>query len=87
LGSCFSNFEQAFRRAREVYYYNQKNEPLAMGFISKSNKGTQEGMSALKEINERSLVHDYLKLSWFVEIVLKGSMCLILEFVLGMIIM
>jgi len=87
LGSCSSNFEQTSRRARDVYYYSQKNEPLASGSISKSNKGTQEGMSTLREINECSLVHDYLKLSWFVEIVLEGSMCLILAFVLAMIMM
>jgi hypothetical protein len=44
-------------------------------------------MFALRKINECSLVHDYLKLSWFVEIVLGGSMCLILAFVLAMIMM
>jgi hypothetical protein len=87
LGSCSSNFEDASGRVREVYYYNQKNEPLAMGSVSKSNKGTQEGMSTLRKINEHSLVHDYLKLSWFVEIVSQGSTCLIFAFVLAMIMM
>jgi hypothetical protein len=41
-------------------------------------------MSALKEINERSLVHHYLKLSWFVEIMFGGSVCLILALALAM---
>jgi hypothetical protein len=44
-------------------------------------------MSALKEINERSLVHDYLKLSWFVEIMLGGSVYLILALALAMTLM
>jgi hypothetical protein len=60
---------------------------LAVGSVSKSNKCTKEGMSALKEINERSLVHDYLKLSWFVEIMLEGSVCLILALALAMALM
>ncbi len=80
-------FEQALGRAREVYCCSQESEPLAMGSISKSDKGTQEGTSALREINERSLVHDYLKLSWFVEIVLGGSVCLILALALAMTLM
>ncbi len=50
-GSCSSSFEQASGRAREVYCCSQENEPLAVGSVSKSNKCTQEGMSALKEIN------------------------------------
>jgi hypothetical protein len=58
-----------------------------MGSVSKSDKGTQEGTSALREINERSLVHDYLKLSWFVEIVLGGSVCMILALALAMTLM
>jgi hypothetical protein len=44
-------------------------------------------MSALKEINECSLSHDYLKLSWFVEIMLGASVCLILALALAMTLM
>jgi hypothetical protein len=80
-------FEKASGRAREVYCCSQESEPLAMGSVSKSDKGTQEGTPALREINERSLVHDYLKLSWFVEIVLGGSVCLILALALAMTLM
>ncbi len=58
-----------------------------MGSVSKSNECTEEGMSALKEINGRSLVHDYLKLSWFVEIMLGASVCLILALALAMTLM